>query len=76
MKEEQSNHTEDCSFAEFRRKIQLAEVLSASIERLLHVLHFTGRVCLIIQNGRVLKAGYEESYFRQGEPEPAVSSMR
>jgi hypothetical protein len=35
------------------------------MERLLLSLRFTGRVSLIVQNGRVLKSGYEESYFRQ-----------
>ena len=51
------------SFLEFRRKIQEAEVLSAALERLLVVLHFTGRVTVVVQNGRVLKSGYEEGYF-------------
>jgi hypothetical protein len=51
------------SFLEFRRKVQEAEVLSASLERLLTVLRFTGRVTVVVQNGRVLKSGYEEGYF-------------
>jgi hypothetical protein len=50
-------------FLEFRRKIQAAEVLSASLERLLGALHFSGRVTVVVQNGRVLKSGYEEGYF-------------
>ena len=51
------------AFLEFRRKVQEAEVLSASLERLLVALHFTGRVSVVVQNGRVLKSGYEEGYF-------------
>lgn len=74
MAKEDSNYPQDGCFAEFRRKIQLSEVLSASIEQLVRVLHFTGRVCVIIQNGRVLKSGYEESYFRQGPP--TLSAIR
>ena len=63
------NHTqtegEETSFVEFRRKIRSAEVLSAAMERLLCQLHFTGKVSIIVKNGRVLKSGYEEGYFRQ-----------
>ena len=55
------------NFGEFRRKVQSAEVLSASMEQLLWSLRFTGRVSVVMQNGRVLKSGYEESYFRQGD---------
>lgn len=51
------------AFLEFRRKVQEAEVLSASLERLLAALRFTGRVSVVVQNGRVLKSGYEEGYF-------------
>jgi len=63
-----SNTSEDAGFVEFRRKVRSAEVLSPAIEKLLWSLHFTGRVSVIIQNGRVLKSGYEEGYFRQREP--------
>lgn len=56
---------EERTFGEFRRKVKSAEVLSASIERLLLALRFTGKVSVVMQNGRVLKSGYEEGYFRQ-----------
>jgi hypothetical protein len=56
---------EERTFGEFRRKVKSAEVLSASIERLLLSLRFTGKVSVVMQNGRVLKSGYEEGYFRQ-----------
>jgi hypothetical protein len=52
-------------FVEFRRKVRSAEVLSAAMEQLLRMLHFTGKVSVVVQNGRVLKSGYEEGYFRQ-----------
>jgi hypothetical protein len=56
---------EEKSFVEFRRKVRAAEVLSAAMERLLMSVQFTGRVSVVVQNGRVLKSGYEEGYFRQ-----------
>jgi hypothetical protein len=52
------------SFVEFRRKVRSAEVLSAAMEQLLRMLQFTGKVSVVVQNGRVLKSGYEEGYFR------------
>jgi hypothetical protein len=57
------NSNEERVFGEFRRKVKSAEVLSASMERLLLSLRFTGRVSVVMQNGRVLKSGYEEGYF-------------
>jgi sulfur carrier protein ThiS len=58
---------EAASFAELRRKVQLAQLLSSSTESLLRSVQFTGRLSVVIQNGRVLKSGYEEGYFRQHE---------
>jgi len=52
-------------FVEFRRKVRSAEILSAATERLLQMLHFTGRLSVVVDNGRVLKSGYEEGYFTQ-----------
>jgi hypothetical protein len=60
-----SNPNEEKDFGEFRRKVKSAEVLSASMERLLLSLRFSGRVSVVMQNGRVLKSGYEEGYFPQ-----------
>jgi len=68
----QSYENEERSFVEFRRKVRSAEVLSTAMERLLRSLHFTGRVSVVVQNGTVLKSGYEEGYFRQQEPGLAV----
>jgi hypothetical protein len=62
------NCSEEKSFVEFRRKVRAAEVLSAAMEHLLKSVHFSGRVSVIVQNGRVLKSGYEEGFFRQREP--------
>jgi hypothetical protein len=53
------------TFVEFRKKVQAAEVLSSAMERLLRSLKFSGRVSVVVQNGRVLKSGYEEGFFRQ-----------
>jgi len=59
------NCNEEKSFVEFRRKVRAAEVLSAAMENLLKALHFSGRVSVVVQNGQVLKSGYEEGFFRQ-----------
>jgi hypothetical protein len=61
---EVSRGMEETGFVEFRRKIRAAEVLSAAMLRLLSDIHFNGKVSVIIQNGKVLKSGYEEGYFR------------
>lgn len=53
----------DLLFSEFRRKIREAEVLSSAMERLLGELRFSGRLSIVVQNGRILKSGYEEGYF-------------
>jgi len=55
---------EEAGFLEFRRKVRDAEVLSAAMERLLAQLRFNGKLSVMVQNGRVLKSGYEEGYFR------------
>ena len=65
MIEVQSHENEERSFGEFRRKVRSAEVLSAAMQRLLQTIHFNGRLSIIVQNGQVLKSGYEEGYFRQ-----------
>ena len=65
MTSHRDNLNEEKNFGEFRRKVKSAEVLSASMEHLLLSLGFTGRVSVVMQNGRVLKSGYEEGYFHQ-----------
>jgi hypothetical protein len=65
MNPERDKLSEEKTFEEFRRKVRAAEVLSAAIEKLLWSLRFTGRVSVVMQNGRVLKSGYEEGYFHQ-----------
>lgn len=67
MTEMQLCNNEERSFGEFRRKVRSAEVLSAAMERLLQTVRFTGRLSVVVQNGRVLKSGYEERHFRRSE---------
>ncbi len=69
----QCYENEEKNFGEFRRKVRSAEVLSAAMERLLRTLHFSGKLSVVVQNGTVLKSGYEEGYFRQPEPGLAAS---
>jgi hypothetical protein len=54
-------------FMEFRRKVREAEVLSAALVRLLTEIRFSGRISVVVQNGRVVRSGYEEGYFRKRE---------
>jgi len=61
------NHLDEKAFVEFRRKVRSAEILSAAMEQILRSLRFTGKISVVVQNGRVLKSGYEEGYFRQQE---------
>lgn len=65
MTHDAGNQSEEATFVEFRRKVRSAEVLSLAMEKLLWSIHFTGKVSIVVQNGRVLKSGYEEGYFRQ-----------
>ena len=60
---EAGQNEEERQFSEFRRKVRDCELLSAAMERLLMVLRFSGRLSVVVQNGRVLKSGYEEGYF-------------
>ena len=53
------------SFLEFRRKVREAEVLSAAMQRLLEEMRFSGKLSVVVVEGRILKSGYEEGYFRQ-----------
>jgi hypothetical protein len=63
------NGNEGQNFVKFRRKVQQAEVLSAAMEHLLKSLNFSGKLSMMVQNGRGLKSGYEEGYFRRGTPD-------
>lgn len=54
---------QEVTFSRFRRKVQDAELLSVATEKLIAELNFTGRLSVVIQNGRILKSGYEEGYF-------------
>jgi hypothetical protein len=60
---ERSNSAEG-SFLLLREKVRTAQVLAASVERLLRESRFSGRMSVVVQNGRILKCGYEEGYFR------------
>jgi hypothetical protein len=61
----EGNCNEEKDFVEFRKKVRAAEVLSAAMERLLRSVNFSGRISVVVQNGHVLKSGYEEGFFRQ-----------
>lgn len=60
---ERGSTPEDIGFCEFRRKARHSELLSASTERLLRELGFSGRLCIVVKNGKVQRSGYEEGLF-------------
>jgi hypothetical protein len=59
-----SQENEEKQFTELRQKVRGSELLSGPVQHLLWAIRFTGRLIVVIQNGRVLKSGYEEGYFR------------
>ena len=69
----QDEDEEDRAFQELRRKIREAEVLSPAVESLLESVRFTGRLSVVVQNGKILKSGYEEGYFTRRHDKRMVS---
>jgi sulfur carrier protein ThiS len=53
----------DSAFFEFRRKVRNSELITLTVSQLLREIGFTGRLSVVIQNGTILKSGYEEGYF-------------
>ena len=56
---------EEALFGELRRKVRQAELLSAALEKILYRLQFTGRLTVVLRNGRVQQCGYEEGCSRR-----------
>jgi hypothetical protein len=61
--EQGSNASSETTFVEFRRKVRDSELLALGVSELLRKIRFTGRLSVVVQNGTVLKSGYEEGYF-------------
>ena len=53
----------ETAFVEFRRKVRDSELIALDVSQLLRELKFTGRLSVVVQNGTILKSGYEEGYF-------------
>jgi hypothetical protein len=58
-----SNAAGEATFVQFRRKVRNSELLSPGVSQLLREILFTGRLSVVVQNGTILKSGYEEGYF-------------
>ena len=58
-----NNGSNETTFVEFRRKVRNSELLALGVSKLLRELRFTGRLSVVVQNGTILKSGYEEGYF-------------
>lgn len=67
-----SADVEDRTLQELRRRIKEARVLYPSVESLLEGVRFTGRLSVVVQNGKILKSGYEEGYFTRRQDERLV----
>lgn len=63
---------EDRHFSEFRRRVKDADILSPDIKKLMGHLAFSGRLSVVVQNGRILKSGYEEGYFTRRQQERMI----
>jgi hypothetical protein len=61
--EQGNNASSEISFVEFRSKVRESELLALGVSQLLREIRFTGRLSVVIQNGTILKSGYEEGYF-------------
>jgi hypothetical protein len=61
--EHSSKAANEATFFEFRRKVRNSELLALGVSQLLREIKFTGRLSVVIQNGTILKSGYEEGYF-------------
>jgi hypothetical protein len=57
------NASSETMFSLFRCKVRDSELLALGVSRLLREIHFTGRISVVVQNGTILKSGYEEGYF-------------
>ena len=53
----------DSAFVEFRQMVRNSELLKSTVSQLLRKTRFSGRLSVVVQNGTVLKSGYEEGYF-------------
>jgi len=67
-----SGDEEDRAFQELRRRVRESKILSPTVEALLESVHFTGRLSVVVQNGKILKSGYEEGYFTRRQDERMV----
>ena len=72
MMDDTEHTVDEQTFAEFRRKIREAELLSAATEKFLRSLRFSGRLSVVVKNGCILKSGYEEGYFTRRQEERMV----
>ena len=64
---------ENMAFQQLRERVREAKVLSPAVESLLERARFTGRLSVVIQNGKILKSGYEEGYFTRRQDERSVN---
>jgi hypothetical protein len=64
--------TQERMFADLRHKVRRGELLSRDTEKLLRNLRFSGRLCIVVKNGDIMKSGYEEGYFSRRQEDRLV----
>ena len=60
---EESGSSHNTAFMVFRQMVRNSELLTPTVSQLLRKTRFSGRLSVVVQNGTVLKSGYEEGYF-------------
>jgi hypothetical protein len=57
------NSNQGSNFVEFRRQVRASAVLPAAREQLLRTLNFSGRVSVVVHNGRFPSLGTRRDFF-------------
>jgi len=69
---EESRTSPDSAFVEFRQMVRNSELLTPTVSHLLRKTRFSGRLSVVVQNGTVLKSGYEEGYFTRKDEQRLI----
>ena len=68
-----TGNEEDQAFQQLRHRVRDAKVLNPAVESRFVRVRFTGRLSVVVQNGKILKSGYEEGYFTRRQDERNVT---
>jgi hypothetical protein len=57
------NSNQGSDFVEFRRQVRASAVLPVAMEQLLRTLNLSGRISVVVQNGRFPSPGTRKDFF-------------